>query len=248
MKTKNWTTISALALAVGLPAAAQPTPPELTPMQRHEASLADLRGRDELLEPAERRWMQDLPSSKLNGILQGKSLFDTPTTVVPRLPPATVSVESLRKPIPKKAKKAYDRATRFFSNVEFEKAEREFRMAISYFPDYAQAHGDLGALYVFLRRYVEAEAETRRAIELSLRNTIVYANLGWILATRGNFAEAEGSARKALEIDPGNPQAHLLLGVLLVGSVDEKSEGFRHLEMAARTLPVARERLKALGR
>jgi tetratricopeptide (TPR) repeat protein len=259
MKTQNWTKLVSagerrlaigfvLVIAGGLQVAAGQAPPEpLTPSQIHERNLMDLRGRAEILEADD---VEGLPSSKLNGILQNKGLFDTTVTRTPPMPPSTVSVESLKK-IPKKAKKAYERATRFRENVEFGKAEQEYLKAITYFPEYTEAHGDLGVLYVYLRRYLESETQLRRAIELSPRNSIGYSNLGWTLAALGKLADAEQSARKALEFNPGNPHAHLLLGGLMIGldgSEERRKEGFKHLEVAAKSLPVAQQRLKELGR
>ena len=95
MKTKNWTTIPALTIAAGLTAAAQ-SPQPLTPMQMHENSIADLKGRAELIED-DPNWGPLPPSSKLSGPLQTKSLFVTPRTIGPPAPPRTVSVEHLRR-------------------------------------------------------------------------------------------------------------------------------------------------------
>jgi tetratricopeptide (TPR) repeat protein len=197
---------------------------------------------------ADPQWVPDLPSSDLRGGLQRKSLFDLPASSGPRVPPGAVSVDRLRKPIPRKAKKAYQRASKFRENSEFAKAESEYKLAISYFPEYMEAHGDLGVLYVFLHRYIEAEAEIRRGIEIQPQNTIGYSNLAWTLAALGKIAEAEKSARKALEYDAENPQAHLLLGAILIGYTDTKAEGFKHLQIAAKSLPGARKQLQELQR
>ena len=88
----------------------------------------------------------------------------------------------------------------------------------------------------------------RRAIEISPRSSGAYSNLGWTLAALGDIPGAEQSARHALELVPGNPQAHLLLGGILIGLADTRQEGFQHIEIAAKSLPLARESLKRLGR
>jgi hypothetical protein len=51
------------------------------------------------------------------------------------------------------------------------------------------------------------------------------------------------NVRAGLKLDQGSQQGHLILGMLLVSDPATRSEGIRHLEQVADTMPTARKML-----
>jgi tetratricopeptide (TPR) repeat protein len=70
------------------------------------------------------------------------------------------------------------------------------------------AHVNLSAAYLSLKRFDEAAAEARAALRLDGRNPDAMVNLSLAQHASGQAGDAEGSLRRALEIDPHNAAAH----------------------------------------
>jgi len=123
----------------------------------------------------------------------------------PPRPPAisgTVYAAALRHAVPKAAAKAHDRARKLFGSGKVSDAARELEKAVALDPDFAEAHENLGALYIKLGRPAEAEPHSRRAIELNPGLASAHSNYATTLAANGNFPEAEKAGRRAIELDP----------------------------------------------
>ena len=209
---------------------------------------------------------QDSPPRSLHEIiaateadLHAINSSDTPLSALPRLPwhmagelvfpiapprtdvaPSTpISLTRLKHKVSGGARRAFQKAWKLDKEGKAERALEEFRRAIALDPDYADAHCDLGALYLRLERYADAETEFRRAVALAPELSGIQSNLGWALAVQGKTAEAEASARLALRIWNGNPRAHQLLARILAASPQTQPEAIEHLEAAVKLLSSA---------
>jgi tetratricopeptide (TPR) repeat protein len=167
----------------------------------------------------------------------------------PDSPPAgPISVANLRHPPSRKAYKAFMDAQQLAQNGQFAEATAQLEKAIRLSPDWPEAHTNLAANYLRLGQFEESITEARRSIQLNKPNAIDLGNISYAeyrLNRRGDAIEA---ARAGLQADPGSPKLHYLLGSLLALDPSTRRESIAHLELAARTLPAARQNLEAARR
>lgn len=77
-----------------------------------------------------------------------------------------------------------------------------YRKAIGLYPDYAEAHNNLGDVYEKLGRYQEALAEYQKAAELRPDTAIPYFGLGDVYFKMERYEEAIKWYDKGLSLDP----------------------------------------------
>lgn len=217
-----------------------------TPRETLAATLADLHGLGEAIDGL-------VAENPIARTTLSFSIVDGRVVSPMRLPAqgsssaGTVSAKRLRHRAPKAAREAYEKAAKLARRKDVLKAAKELERAIGLDTDFAEAHGDLGVVYACLGRYPEAELELRRTIELIPEESLPRSNLAWVLLAMGRRAEAEGNVRRAIQLSPDNASAHLLIGRLLAEKPETLSEGLRHLEYAARTIPEAKQMVKAFN-
>jgi tetratricopeptide (TPR) repeat protein len=209
---------------------------------------ADLHGRAEVIYgsdlPALRNALiNGTPSDKNRAIRESLQLPDPPRQPIVA---GTVSAAALRHVVPKAAAKAHERSRKLFASGKFSDALRELEKAVALDPDFAEAHENLGALYLKLERPAEAEPHIRRAIELNPSFSFAHSDLSAIQLLAGDFEAAERSARRALQLSGGNDWARFVLGATLVLKAVTYSEGLEQLEYASRSVPGATQLLKTL--
>ncbi len=165
----------------------------------------------------------------------------------PRPASGSVSVAELLHPPAKKAFKAFMAAQKFDEAGQHEKAAEQLETATRLSPDYAAAWVNLGAQNIFLKRYEEALRDLTRASEISGSTALILSNMTYAQYSLHRYTEGAAAARAALQLDPGCAQAHYLLGSFLVLDRRTRAEGVQHLELAARTMPVARAELERVA-
>jgi Flp pilus assembly protein TadD len=129
----------------------------------------------------------------------------------------------------------YNDGVRFYGSGDKTQAQQQFKLALQKNPDLAEAHLNLGLIYLEDEDWDGAEQSTRRAIAIFERTkrtyvegstwqeslSVAYSNLGGAdlgrtaqAAVRGDRAgttryclSAAASFRHALELDPGNSKA-----------------------------------------
>lgn len=89
-----------------------------------------------------------------------------------------------------------------FQNNEMAAAAKHFRAAIEKFPDYRNAHKNLGLSLVGLEKFDEAIDAFSRTVELGGGDGHVYGLLGVCHLRRGNHMAAEGAYRNAAMFQP----------------------------------------------
>jgi tetratricopeptide (TPR) repeat protein len=228
----------------------RPQEPEkmCTPAEMNAALEADLHGRAEVMYGSDLSALRNAlvngtPADKNRAIREALHLPDPPR---PPVISGTVSAAALRHAVPKAAAKAHERARKLVASGKFSDAAPQLEKALGLDPDFAEAHENLGALYLKLGRPAEAEPHIRRAIELNPSSSFAHSDLSAVQLLAGDLAGAERSARRALQLSAGNDWARFVLGEILVVNPATYSEGLQHLEYASRSVPAARDTLRAL--
>ena len=121
----------------------------------------------------------------------------------------------------------------FFSEWEWEAAERSLRRALEMHPAHVQGCVNYGRLLDVLGRHEEALDAKLRALEADPRSPLVHLAIAFWHWNQRRYDDAIAWASKALEIDPGHPMAReFLAGAhLKKGDLDRYvAENVRHAE------------------
>jgi Flp pilus assembly protein TadD len=236
-----------LTLAI-LPCAGRPQEQTRTPAEMIAMMEADLHGRAEAMYGSDlaaqrNALIHGTPTDKNRAIQEALHLPNPPRAPVIS---GTVSAAALRHAVPKAAVKAHERARKLFASGKLSDAARELEKAVALDPDFAEAHENLGALYLKLDGPAEAEPHIRRAIELNPSSSFAHSDLSAVQLLTGDLEGAERSARRALELSRANDWARFMLGLTLLRNSATQAEALQHLEYASRSVPAARDTLKAL--
>lgn len=131
-----------------------------------------------------------------------------------------ISVGEIGPDVPEKARKEFERASKFAKDGKALEAVDHLRKAISIYPNFMMAHNDLGAQLLEQGKFDEATIELQRAIQIDAKAFNPYLNLGVVLVRQKRFAEAADVLRKALSLESDSPGAKLYLGLALMGTND----------------------------
>ena len=101
-------------------------------------------------------------------------------------------------------------------------AELNLKKAISLNPKYANAHYNLGVVFIGQGNLEKAELELKEAIKLKSDFAIANYNLGFILKDLGRLKEADSYNQKALEINPHFTDAYLSLSTMYSSNKNSK--------------------------
>lgn len=117
--------------------------------------------------------------------------------------------------------------TLFFQGTEYLEAgayadaERCLKSALQLFPDFAQAHANLGLTLEKQKDFPQAEACYLKAIEINPEHAESHLNLGVLLAHQKQFEAAEASLQRALTLKPHLAETWSNLGVLYAATKRE---------------------------
>jgi tetratricopeptide (TPR) repeat protein len=97
----------------------------------------------------------------------------------------------------------------------------DFKRAISYKNDFAEAHNNLGAIFMNERReYAEAEDQFRNALEIDPGYVSARANLGLTLYYEQNLDEAKDQFMRCLELKPDDCGCRMGMGIIAIAHKD----------------------------
>lgn len=91
----------------------------------------------------------------------------------------------------------------------------QYQQAISIYPTYHDAYGQMGLAFYRLKQPQKAMEAYQKSIEFKANNANVYSNMGIIYFEKGDLANAQRVYQKALEIDPRFVDARQNLGSVL---------------------------------
>ncbi|MCK4533639.1 tetratricopeptide repeat protein [bacterium] len=101
-----------------------------------------------------------------------------------------------------------------------------FKKAIRSDPDYADAHYNLGSVYIVKGLYDKAIEEFKETIRIKPDDTDVHNSLGVVYVEKGLWDEAMEEFKEAIKINPDYAEAHYMLGSVYIvkGLWDEAIE------------------------
>ncbi len=107
-------------------------------------------------------------------------------------------------------------------------AEAAFMALTRDFPDFSGPQANLGILFAKSNRRNEAIAAFTRAATLNGTNASAFNWLGILNREAGNFPRAKESYEKAISVKPDYAAAHLNLGLLLEGQLNQPADAVTH--------------------
>ncbi len=117
-------------------------------------------------------------------------------------------------------------------------AIREYQRAAQIYPNYADAHNNLGAILLQAGRTTEAVAEYQTAVRLDPDYPDAHSNLGSALARiPGHLPEATVELETAVRLDPENARRRLALGNVLLQTPGRLFQAIGELETAIKIDP-----------
>ena len=124
---------------------------------------------------------------------------------------------------------------------------KHYEEALRIFPDYAEAHNNLGNLLMNQNKLEEAIDQFREAIKNMPENASFHNNLGTAFGRQGKVAEAMGEFEEAIKHDPTYVEARVNLAnaFLAAGRVEE---AIAQLNEALRLKPDFKPALQAMQR
>ncbi|MBV9769353.1 MAG: tetratricopeptide repeat protein [Bryobacterales bacterium] len=117
-------------------------------------------------------------------------------------------------------------------------ATSEFQKSLRIYPNYAEAHNNLGAIFLESGRTTEAVAEYRAAVRLDPDYPDAHSNLGSALSRiPGGLSEATAELETAVRLDPENGRRRAALGNVLLQMPRRMPEAIGQLETAVKIDP-----------
>jgi len=109
------------------------------------------------------------------------------------------------------------------------KAEKYYKMAIEFDPNYTAAHSNYGVLLAGMNHHKMAEDQYRKALEIDPNYALAHCNYGILLDEQDRYEEAEEHYKKALEISPDDAANHNNYATLLMNTrrYDEAEEHYK---------------------
>jgi tetratricopeptide (TPR) repeat protein len=150
----------------------------------------------------------------------------------------TVSVQNLQ--LPAGAIKEFRRSEKCVGSGDFSCAVEHLQRALKVDPQFVEAHNNLGASFMQLRRYQDAIAEFEAASAIDSKMEAPYRNKSLSLFLLQRYAEAETAARQALQINPEHKASRYTLGRALAAEGSATPEAERLLRDSLSQFPEAR--------
>lgn len=152
---------------------------------------------------------------------------------------SVISLQQLSHKVPAPARKAFNKGEHAIGKGNLPQAQSSFEEAVSIDPEFADAHNELGCVYLRLNHLPEAAEQFQKAIDLVPRHPLALPNLSIALAKLRRMSEAGEVARRALQIVPNDGRMHYILAVSILDRHGATDEAIAEFERAAATVPAA---------
>jgi tetratricopeptide (TPR) repeat protein len=121
-------------------------------------------------------------------------------------PPVGSSVTAHELGVPKKARESFEKGmSKLQQKPDYSAAINEFQHAIALYPDYYEAHAQIGLAEIHRKNFSAAEAALRKSIALSSgKYPLPLTLLCMILNDQSRFSDAEPVAQQAVAADSTN--------------------------------------------
>jgi tetratricopeptide (TPR) repeat protein len=137
----------------------------------------------------------------------------------------TAVVNAFVQDVPKPARQALERAMKLSVDKKPDAAIEKMEEAIKLFPQYFEAHLQLGNQFMKLGRLYEAIAELDRAREVNANDERLYQSFGLVLMRQRNYAVAVAVFSEASRLNPTNPVNALMKATALIHQAYSVSSG-----------------------
>jgi TolA-binding protein len=124
--------------------------------------------------------------------------------------PGVVSVANAG--VPKAALDHYEAASKLSQEKDYKGAIKELKLAVSEYPQFVNAHNQMGVLYLRLNELDNAESAFKAALKIDPEAYEPLLNRGVALYRLGKFKDAETSLRASLKVKADTPVAYYFLG------------------------------------
>ncbi len=125
-------------------------------------------------------------------------------------------VNAFTQNVPKAARQALERAAKLNGELKTEAAIEQILEAIRIFPEYLEAHLELGNTFLKAGRFEQAIAELDRAREIDPNDERAYQSFGLVLMKQKNYAVAVAVFSEAGRLNPVNPFNALMRATALI--------------------------------
>jgi tetratricopeptide (TPR) repeat protein len=129
--------------------------------------------------------------------------------------------------VPEPAQQALALGLKLVEEGKIEEAIEKMRSAIRIFPDYFDAHLQLGNTFLKVDQFNEAIAELDLARQINPNDERAYQSFGLLLMKQKNFPVAVAVFAEAARLNPANPMNHVMRATALVHqaatSADDRS-------------------------
>ena len=128
--------------------------------------------------------------------------------------------------VPEPARQAYLQGVKLAEQGKTEASIESLRNAIKLFPEYFDAHLQLGNTFLKLEQFNDAIAELDLARQINPNDERAYQSFGLLLMKQKNFAVAVAIFAEAARLNPANPTNPVMRATALIhqaaGSSDER--------------------------
>jgi tetratricopeptide (TPR) repeat protein len=131
------------------------------------------------------------------------------------LPRAGV-VSSFSQDVPRRAREALEKSIELSGQGKAEAAVEKIQEAIKAFPEYFEAHFQLGNHFLRTGRFDEAISQLDRARQINPNDERVYQSFGLVLMQQKNYAVAVAVFAEAARLNPVNPFNALMRATALI--------------------------------
>lgn len=114
--------------------------------------------------------------------------------------------------VPKVALDHYEAASKLAQEKDYKGAIKELKLAVSEYPQFVNAHNQIGLLYLRLNELDNAESAFKAALKINPEAHEPLLNRGVALYRLGKFKDAESSLRASLKVKTDTAVAYYYLG------------------------------------
>jgi tetratricopeptide (TPR) repeat protein len=159
------------------------------------------------------------------------SLTGTEAKADSKTRPGVITAAEAEQKVPKEARKAFKHGLELKNNSSRAKALESFSQAIELYPEYFQALGERGDIYVSTHELAKAAADFERALKINPLYEPALRGAGYCKLEAREFARAAQYLEQAVTADPGNASSHLLLGIANL-ELDHREQAEQSLRQA----------------
>jgi len=187
----------------------------------------------------------DLPRPTMESQIQqmdsSNNFPNAPEAQQPGIPPANgnaVSVQQLRHPLSRKARRLLAKAESYLTHGQRAKGNEQLAEAVKEPSAAPYAHAMLGTEYLREGHVHDAIPELETAAR-ALPMAGIHSNLGFALCLAGETRRGQQELQQALSLDGNSAKTRFLLGILLLNEKSTEAEALYELNLAQKQVQTA---------